>query len=225
MKRSFSMVVSCVFVMLTLLGVLVVTQHAAVVAAPLDLTPIGTARQNGDGWTGGVQGNVTVVPGIIRTDTFAIQDATGGIYVFVASSTGVSIPPMALGDVVQVSGTLKLYNGLLEFDPVSAIVNIGPGAVPAPTVVSTSVTSVDPTQGLLIQVSGTASWATTPPAPGASDWSFTIDDGSGSVTVFVDKDTHIDMRSYTSPTPMTLIGFSGTYKAPQIMPRNQTDVI
>jgi hypothetical protein len=151
MKRTFSMVVSCVFMVTILIGVLIATQSSH--AAPLDLTPIGTARQNGAGWTGGVQGNVTVVPGVYRNNAFTIQDATGGIYVYVASG---SIPPMVLGDVVQVSGTLYLYNGLLEFDPTTAMVNVGPGTVPAPMVVSTSVTSVDPTQGLLVQVSGTA---------------------------------------------------------------------
>jgi uncharacterized protein YdeI (BOF family) len=223
MKRSSSILFSIVVVVTVLLGILITTQASH--AAPLDLTPIGIARQNGAGWTGGVQGNVTVVPGTIRPDTFAIQDATGGVYVFVASSTGVVIPSMALGDVVQVSGTLKVFNGLVEFDPVSAIVNTGPGTVPAPLVVSTTVTTVDPTQGLLIQASGMATWSTTPPAPGASDWSFTLNDGSGPVMVFVDKDTHIDMRAYTSPTPMTVIGFSGNYNAPQIMPRYQTDII
>jgi len=191
-----------------------------VVKEPLQLVPIGTARGYGAGWTGAMQGQVTVAPGMFAGNTFAIQDDTGGIYVYAGTYT---LPPMALGDTVLVTGTLKLYNGLLEVDPVTGIVNLGAGTVPDPTPTPTG--DVDPTQGLLIEVSGTATWSTTPPAPGASNWTFTINDDSGEVAVFVDKDTQIDMRSYTSPAEMTVVGFSGNYNAPQIMPRIQSDVV
>jgi hypothetical protein len=45
------------------------------------------------------------------------------------------------------------------------------------------------------------------------------------VTVFIDKDTQIDMRGYTSPMLMRLTGFSGNYNGAQIMPRYQGDII
>ena len=193
---------------------------STVVEAPLELVPIATARGYGAGWTGAMQGQVTVAPGMFAGNTFAIQDDTGGIYVYAGTYT---LPTMALGDTVLVTGTLKLYNGLLEVDPVTGIVNLGAGTVPDPTSATTG--NVDPTQGLLIEVSGTATWSTTPPAPGTANWTFTINDGSGQVAVFVDKDTQIDMRSYTSPAEMTVVGFSGNYNAPQIMPRMQSDIV
>ena len=222
MKRSSSLLLSGLLVFAALLGVLLVVQ-SRVAAAPQDITPIATARTAGAGWSGTLQGNLTLAPGSIRPDTFAIQDATGGMYVFVGSGTGVTIPPLQLGDVVQVSGTLKNYNGLLEIDPIASLTRISTGTVPAPQVISTSVTIVGPTQGLLVQVNGTATWST--PQTLGSDWSFTLNDGSGPIMVFVDKDTAIDLRSYASGSKMTVIGFSGNNaNTPQIMPRFQADV-
>lgn len=226
MKRWLSISLSLLSASIVLALLYMVTQPQ-VKAAPLALTPIATARAAGAGWTGGVEGNVIVPPSVYRSDSFAIQDNTGGVYIFVASSTGVSIPSLSLGDVVQVTGTLKLFNGsLLEFDPVSAIVKVGPGTPPAPQDLATSPSIVSPTQGSLIRVSGIASWPGTPPAPGASDWvSMTINDGSGALVVFIDKDTRIDMRGYTSPVSMTITGFSSSnYDTPQITPRYQSDI-
>ena len=221
MKRCLSVIVSSVFMLAALFSAWSMLQPRAV-AAPLEITPIGTARTSGAGWTGTIQGNVTLPPGPIRPDTFVIQDTTGGLYVFVASGTGVSIPPMQLGDVVQVTGTLKDYNGLLEIDPISALAWVSTGSAPAPQVISTSATIVSATQGLLVQVSGTATWPTAQTL--GADWSFSIDDGSGPVKVFVDKDTQVDLRAYTSPVSMTVIGFSGNnFNVPQIMVRYQSD--
>ena len=76
-----------------------------------------------------MQGQVTVAPGMFAGNTFAIQDDTGGIYVYAGTY---ALPTMALGDTVLVTGTLKLYNGLLEVDPVTGIVNLGAGTVPDP---------------------------------------------------------------------------------------------
>ncbi len=222
MKRLPSLLLSSWLVAAVLLGVLLIAQPH-VEAAPQDVTPIATARATGAGWSGTLQGNLTLAPGSIRSDTFAIQDATGGMYVFVGSGTGVTIPPLQLGDVVQISGTLKDYNGLLEIDPIASLTRIGPGAVPAPLVISTSAAIVGPTQGLLVQVSGTATWVT--PQTLGSDWSFTLDDGSGPIKVFVDKDTAMDLRSYTSGCQLIVTGFSGNNAyTPQIMPRFQADV-
>lgn len=187
---------------------------------PNAITPIAVARAAGKGWSGNLRGNVTVPPNIYRPDVFVIQDATGGMYVYAGIT---SLPAMALGDVVEVRGTIDAYNGLLEISPMTSATRVGSGIVPTPAITTT--VAVTSTQGLLIQVSGTASWSTTPPAPGASDWSFYINDGSGPVKVFVDKDTKIDMRAFTSPMPMRIIGFSGAFNTAQIMPRYQSDII
>jgi methionine-rich copper-binding protein CopC/uncharacterized protein YdeI (BOF family) len=187
------------------------------------ITPIATARAAGVGWTGTIQGNVTVVPGRFRTDSFAIQDATGGLYIYAGSYP---LPSMTLGDIVKVKGTIKNYNGLLEVDPVINIEWINTGTVPTPEVTATNPVTLALTQGKLIQVQGTVTMTITPPDPGGSDYSFTIDDVSGSVTVFVDKDTNIDMTGFASGQQMLIIGFSGAYfTGPQVQPRYQSDII
>ncbi len=190
------------------------------VTDPTVITPIADARAAGVGWTGTIQGNVTVPPGIYRGNAFVIQDATGGLYIYTGAKP---LPPMALGDVVRVNGTIKDYNGLLEIDPLNSVNWIESGTPPAP--LPTATNSVGPTQGMLIVVEGTATWAATPPVPGASDFSITINDGSGPVTVFIDRDTLIDMRDYTSGMQMRVIGFSGNYFTAQVMPRYQSDII
>jgi len=178
-KRSSSILLALTIIILAWVSLLVLARQAVVAAPqqPADVTPIGTARCAGTGWSGSLQGNVTVPPGVYRNNAFAIQDATGGMYIYVASG---SIPTMVLGDDVQVTGTLKNYNGLLEMDPTTAIVRIGSGSVPAPQVISTSATIVSATQGLLVQVSGTATWST--PQTLGSDWSLNLDDGSAATT-------------------------------------------
>lgn len=190
-----------------------------IVEAPLELLPIADARAQGAGWRGRMMGNVTVKPGMFAANVFAIQDSTGGIYVYAGSTP---LPTMELGDVVEISGTLKLYNGLLEVDPLEGVAVHGSGTVPAAQPTTTG--NLGATQGKLVEVTGVASWATNPPTPGAANWTFTINDGTGPVNVFVDKDTQIDMTGYTSPTVLTVRGFSGNYNAPQLMPRVQTDI-
>jgi hypothetical protein len=185
------------------------------------ITPIAEARAAGVGWYGTLQGNVSVPAGIYRDNAFVIQDETGGMYIYAGAR---ALPPMGLGDVIRIKGTLKLYNGLLEIDPLESVEWIDYGTTPSPLITTTG--NVGSTQGWLVQVlQGTGTWSGTPPAPGASDFSFTYNDGSGAVTVFVDKDTQIDMRGYTSPMFLRLTGFSGHYNSPQIMPRYQGDII
>jgi DNA/RNA endonuclease YhcR with UshA esterase domain len=225
MKRSHAILISFTIVLAALLGLYLAIQPAAQAApslAPQDVTPIATARAAGPGWSGSLQGNVTVPPNIYRGNAFVIQDATGGMYIYAGSF---SIPAMSLGDVVRITGTLKNYNGLLEIDPVTAIVRIEAGAAPLPLITQTNSSTIGAAQGWLLKVTGTATWSTMPPTPGASDWSFYVNDGSGQVQVFIDKDTQIDMRGYTSPTQVTIIGFSGNYNGtPQLMPRYQSDI-
>ena len=182
--------------------------------------PIAVARAAGPLWIGTIEGNVTLLPGLLGPKSFSIQDSTGGMYVYPSSTA--TLPPMALGDVVRVKGTIKNYNTLLEIDPVASVTWISSGTVPDPLPVATN--AVGPTQGKLIVVQGTINFTTTPPAPG-TNFTFTINDGSGPVTVYAYKLTGIDMRSYTSGQQVRIIGISSAYNTPQIQPRVQADII
>jgi len=185
------------------------------------VTPIAVARAAGAGWNGSIQGKVTVPPGIYRGNAFVIQDDTGGLYIYTGGTT---LPAISLGDTVRVTGTLKLYNGLLEIDPMTGIANLGSGTPPDPLSLTTGAVAAN--EGWLVRVTGAATWSGTPPAPGASDFTVTsINDGSGGVQVFVDKDTAIDLRGYTSGQQLTIIGFVGNYNGTrQVMPRYQSDI-
>jgi len=194
--------------------------NTAVLAAPGDLTPIAAARAAGAGWSGSLQGKVTVPPGRYRGNAFVIQDDTGGLYIYTGNF---SLPALALGDTVRVTGTLTLYSGQLQMDPMTGIANLGSGTPPDPLLLATGAVAAN--EGWLARITGAATWSGTPPTPGASNFTLNANDGSGSVQVFVDLDTGIDMRSYTSGQQLTIIGFVGNYNGTkQVMPRYQSDV-
>ncbi|HEX9091520.1 MAG TPA: Ig-like domain-containing protein, partial [Anaerolineales bacterium] len=178
------------------------------------VTPIGTARAAGDGWSGTMQGNVTVVPGKIANNSFAIQDATGGIYVYPGSLT-----PMDLGDLVVVQGTIDNYNGLLELSPVTEVTVMEPGTPPDPQITQTGI--VSDTQGLLIQIQGTVTSIT-----GTGNKTIIINDGSGEVTVYIyTSRTGIITTGITPGVEMSVIGLSYNYNhVPQVIPRYQSDL-
>jgi predicted extracellular nuclease len=184
------------------------------------VTPIAVVRAAGDGWVGSIQGKVTVPPGIYRGNAFVIQDNTGGLYIYTGGTT---LPAIALGDTVRITGTLDLYSGLLELISITGIANLGGGTPPDPLNLTTGAVAAN--EGWLVQITGTATWSNTPPVPGASDFTIYANDGSGSVQVFVDKDTAIDLRDYTSGQELTIIGFVGNYNGTkQVMPRYQSDI-
>jgi uncharacterized protein YdeI (BOF family) len=178
-------------------------------------TPIADARAAGDGWSGSIQGNVTVVPGKINSSSFAIQDATGGIYVYYPTP-----PSMELGDLVRMEGTIDDYSGLLEFTSISNFINLGSGTPPEPTPVATG--SVGNTQGLLVQLEGTVTYI----SPGTGNKTIDIDDGSGEATVYIyTSRTGIDTTGITPGVKMRIIGFSYNYSyTPEVTPRYQSDL-
>ena len=116
------------------------------------LSTIAEARAGGAGWYGTIRGNVTVLPGTFATRSFAIQDETGGLYIY--PPYGTVIPPLALGDLVQIKGSMTVYHGLLELSTIDYINWIDTGTVPDPLVTPTG--GLAPTQGRLVQIQGTA---------------------------------------------------------------------
>jgi uncharacterized repeat protein (TIGR01451 family) len=184
---------------------------------PTAITPIATARAAGAGWNGTIEGNVTVVPGTFATRSFTIQDTTGGLYIYPAYGT--VMPPMVLGDLVRVKGTITVYHGLLELASIESITWIDSGTVPDPLV--TLMGSLAPTQGQLVQIEGTATSIT----PSGSHWSIAINDGSGSTAVYIYAMSGIDVSGFSFPMDMRVTGMSGAYDTPQVNPRYQSDII
>ncbi len=80
---------------------------------------ISDARSMSEGSTVTIQGVVTNGPslGIIRY----IQDDTGAIPAYPGTGSAANFPEsVQQGDLVTVTGVLKVYNGLLEIDPISS---------------------------------------------------------------------------------------------------------
>ncbi len=184
-----------------------------VVNEPPVITPIADARAAGAGWTGMIQGNVTVVPGKFAARSFAIQDATGGMYVYPSTNP----PTMALGDLVTVQGTISVYHGLQELTSITGVTVVGPGTPPDPLVTTTG--SVGATQGKLVKIEGTVTSFS-----GTTNKTVKINDGSGETTVYIYSITGINTSGIAPGVGMRFTGMSGAYDTPQVNPRYQSDL-
>jgi hypothetical protein len=180
------------------------------------VTRIADAREAGAGATVLVEGIVTVAPGTLD-DGFAVQDATGGLWV---------LPPtdpvrLEVGSRVRVHGTLDLPNEQLSLQP-SAILALSPVAPPTPRAVATA--EVGPaTEGWLVRIRGRVTEAPVEDAPWG--WKLTVDDGSGPASVFVDADSGVDPAAFRAGGEVEVIGFSGRYDDRyEVLPRSRADV-
>ncbi|HWN69409.1 MAG TPA: hypothetical protein VNM90_17330, partial [Haliangium sp.] len=153
-------------------------------AAPADATPaqtIAEARAQADGATVTVEGYVTVAPGTFNSATgeqgFAIQDATGGVYVKMTEKL-----TFALDAKVRVTGTLGQMSQLRVIEAATADVSTLAGTMTiAAATVTTGAVNED-VEGELVKVSGSVTRIEDDPPYGIKVF---IDDGSGEVQVFV----------------------------------------
>lgn len=134
-----------------------------------------------------VRGTVTSGPGQISSGGVAIQDDTGGLWMY---APGLAAQGIEIGDVIEVGGTLSLYYNRLELENVTLrqVVAEGVGA-PSPTVLTTGEMAAageatDPLQNLLVKVEGAE--LTSGFTSGGSR-NATIDDGTGPVLLRVDS--------------------------------------
>ncbi|MFD1730151.1 hypothetical protein ACFSC4_01960 [Deinococcus malanensis] len=105
------------------------------------------------------------VRGVVTLDTqpglsgFYLQDVrpdadnktSDAVFVF----TGTASKDVKVGDVVQVTGTVKEFNGLTEIDPVTAVTACGKTMLPLATTVTfplTSPTALEAVEGMLVRV-------------------------------------------------------------------------
>ena len=168
-----------------------------------------------------VEGVVTVPTGLFDAG-FAVQDGTGGIYVFHPAGFPQVLMPY---QVVRVTGVLTEVNGLLEIiptDPVIDVVLTGQSPPIAPLSVRTGAIG-EGTEGWLVAIEGTVV---------ARDRdSFTVDDGSGPAQVYVAPSTGIDTAAVAVGQTVTVVGFSGQFDPVppfdtgyRVQPRFQNDV-
>ncbi|MFQ5631026.1 MAG: DUF5689 domain-containing protein [bacterium] len=156
-----------------------------------------------------------------------IQDGTGGISVFGSLFVGKVIPNFPLE--FEVTGVVSFFNGLTEIIP-HAVERSGVKAFPQPRQLSTGEIAQDGEkyEGQLVTVIG-AQMQGIYPATG-NNGNLTIDDGSGSCTLRIDKDTNIP-GTVVPQGIVNITGIVGQFDtaAPydtgyQILPRSTDDI-
>jgi len=177
--------------------------------------PVAAAREQPPGTAVTVEGVATVASGTFDGG-FALQDASGGIYVTRALGKAVKT-----GDRVRVSGKLAAPDNQVAIDP-GFIALPGPGSAPAPQEVRTG--SVGPaTEGRLIAVRGTLAREVENDPPWG--WKIYLDDGSGPLLVFVSAKTKIAISGFHAGQSLRVVGFSGRYdQHTELLPRMPDDV-
>jgi hypothetical protein len=122
-------------------------------------------------------------------------------------------PTVSIGDSVQVTGTVANYNGKTEITTPDLTVTVLPGQTPTPapgmTTTGTLAAAGEPFESCLFKIHCVSIVSGAWPAAGF-DANIVIDDGSGPVTMRIDKDTDIDGTPV--PTgPFTVIGIGDQF--------------
>ena len=189
---------------------------AAVNVEHREKMPIAAARLQAAGTPVVVNGVVTVASGTLD-EGFAVQDASGGIYV--SRTAGA---PVRTGEQVHVSGTIVAPNKQIAIEPVG-IGTMGTDSIPIPGEVRTGV--VGPaTEGRLIVVQGKITGDVIGDPPWG--WKIYLDDGSGPLLVFIATATRISIKPLRAGQQLRVTGFSGRYEQhTELLPRAPGDII
>jgi len=174
--------------------------------------PVAEVRRLPAGSTATVRGVVTAPTDVFTTgQSFALQDATAGLYVYRRDGIG---QKLALGDDVCVTGRLTLYHGMLELVPESArqIVRLGSGQTPAPQAVTPAGVG-EQTEGLLVSLGG--------PVSALGERRFQV----GGVMIYLNAAAGLSTAGLQDGCPATVIGLSADYDAAQLWPRFQSDIM
>jgi DNA/RNA endonuclease YhcR with UshA esterase domain len=171
---------------------------------------------------------VTISPNFQTVNrSYYIWDGTGGIVTY---KGGLNSPALKLGDSVMITGTTHIYNGLLEFQPLtdtSLVVLDSNAVLPQPEEVSISEfnTNGEMYESHLIEIKGLSLADGTWPTSGNA--TLHLNNGTDTVVAYLDS----DMKLFDSPEPIwpvDLIGIGSQYSSTgvggyQILPRFISD--
>ena len=168
---------------------------------------------------------------------YYIQDPTGGVDIFSTATTRT----FAIGDNLDVIGTVKQFNGLTEIDPGATTTNLTvlpPGTLPAVSPTLTTVSQLndggvgEPLEGLLVRINNIT--LTSPPATWAASTNYAFTDGSGpcgTCTIRISPSSNLAGQAPPA-APFSIIGLAGQFDsaAPfdagyQIFPRSTSDML
>jgi hypothetical protein len=181
------------------------------------VTPIGTAKVMAVGTIVTVRG--IVINGSELGTIRYIQDGTGGIAAY--SST---LSSTQRGDSIEVTGTLKMYNNLIELDPVSSHSVISTGNIlPAPFVITMANGYVENYEGRLVRFNNTHFIST---GTFAGNTNYNATDNS---LVSAQVRTNISSDIVGVPIPVgdiDLVGIMSQYLSTyQLLPRDKSDIV
>lgn len=181
--------------------------------------PISTARSMPNGSTVTVRGVVTNGSelGTIRY----LQDPTGGI---AAYST--SLGTVQRGDSVEISGTIDIYNNLIEINPVSSFTNISSGNVlPAPFEVNMLTGYSETYESRLVRFNN-SSFISVGSFSASADVNYDATDGSVSSAQVRSIHTSNIAGTPIPNTPLDIIGIMSQYQTTyQLIPRDLNDFV
>lgn len=172
-------------------------------------------------------GTVVTVKGIVTNGSELgviryFQDNTAGIAAY-----GALVNPVQRGDSVTITGTLKIYNQLLELDPLTSVVIRSTGnPVPEPIIV-TPAQLAEPLEAMLLRINN-ATFADAGGIFTQKKYQFTSNGESGYIYV---KNNQLDIIGQPIPNgPVSLTGVLSQfdYNSPtagyQVLPRTIADI-
>lgn len=163
--------------------------------------PIAAARHGALGQTVTVRGTVTV-PTNAFDSGFAIQENAAGIYVLDSGAIA-----RAVGDEVEVTGTLVDSFGLLSIQP-SSVTARGPGAHVTPHPRATGSVG-EATEGRLLSLHGTMVGDLVDDSP--YGYKLDIDDGSGPIQIFLYPGSGVSTSGLTAGASISVTCFSNQF--------------
>jgi DNA/RNA endonuclease YhcR with UshA esterase domain len=186
---------------------------------------ISEARASANDSTVTIEGFVSVAPGTFVSamgdEGFAVQDASGGLYVKVAQKLD-----FGLGSKVRITGKLGEQNMLriLTSEPASVQKLSGTQQV-SPRDVTTGGVN-ESVEGSLVKVSGNITRTFEDDSP--YGYKLYINDGSGEVQVFVHVSAGFDpstLRALTAGQRITVTGLAAQYETTyEVAPRQPSDL-
>ncbi|MEO8591074.1 MAG: phospholipase D-like domain-containing protein [Flavobacteriales bacterium] len=188
-------------------------------------TPIAEARDLAVGTSVTVNGIVT--SGNELGSVRYVQDGTAGIAVYPGTGSVIGFSP-ARGSDLTVTGTLTLYNGLLEIDPVTAFtVNSAGNALPAAQLITASQLD-ESRESELVRINGCV-FADAGGTFTSGSWDFT---SNGQSAIIYLKSGHPLIGSGIPAGSVDIVGITSQYSTDQppvggyqLLPRGAADLI
>ena len=151
------------------------------------------------------------------------QDATGALCAYYSSATVPTFSTTNRGDSIEVTGTLKDYQNLLELDPITSFSVIGSTNVLVPPLSITAAGMAEVNESKLVKLfNGQFTGAGTPTFVGNTNYKFNVD--GTEIQVRIATGSALVGKTIPSVT-VNLTGICSQFAASyQLLPRDEADI-